>query len=77
MIQQIQPMPKLIKVTRAGGAMLGPEVDTPIMVDAEDIQSCAPAGEDDCGNTVIHFGNRSAEFVTESVNEINRLVNGN
>lgn len=70
-------MPKLIRVTRAGGAMLGPEVDTPIMVDAEGIQSCAPAGEEDCGNTVIYFRNGSTEFVVESVNVIDGLVNGN
>lgn len=70
-------MPKQIKVTRAGGAMLGPAVDTPIMVDADDIESCVPAFEEDCGNTVIHFRNGSTEFVVESVGDINRLVNGN
>jgi hypothetical protein len=70
-------MTKPIRVTRAGGAMLGLEVDTPIMVDAEDIQSCAPAGEEDCGNTVIRFRNAPTEFVTESVDEIKRLVNSN
>jgi hypothetical protein len=47
------------------------------MVDAEDIQSCAPAGEEDCGNTVIRFRNAPTEFVTESVDEIKRLVNSN
>lgn len=69
-------MPKLIQVTRAGGAMLGPEVDTTIIVDAENIQSCGPAGEEDCGNTVIRFRDGSTEFVTESLNEIKTLVNG-
>ena len=67
-------MSRLIQVTRAGGVILELEVDTPIIVDAEDIQSCAPAGEEDCGNTVICFRNGSMEFITESVNEINRLV---
>jgi hypothetical protein len=77
MVQQIQLMPRLIQVTRAGGGMLGPEDNEAIMVDAEDIASCVPAGDDDCGNTVIYLGDGSREFVVESVNDINKLVNGN
>ncbi len=57
--------------------MLGPEDNEAIMVDAEDIASCVPAGDDDCGNTVIYLGDGSREFVVESVNDINKLVNGN
>jgi hypothetical protein len=69
-------MPKLIRVTRAGGGMLGPEIDTPIMVDAENIQTCIPLGEEECGNSVIQFRDGSTEYVVETVNEINGLANG-
>jgi hypothetical protein len=73
----VQPMPKLIQVTRAGGGMLGPETDTKIMVDAESIQCCVALGEEDCGNAQIRFKDGSVEYVVETVSEINVLANGN
>ena len=70
-------MPKLIQVTRAGGSMWEPEVDTTIKVDADNIQSCVPAAEEDCGNTMIRFKDGTTEYVVETVNEINVHYIGN
>jgi len=57
--------------------MWEPEVDTTIKVDADNIQSCVPAAEEECGNTVIRFKDGTTEYVVETVNEINVHYNGN
>ena len=64
----------LITVTIAGGAFLGPEKDTPKIINKNDIVSLDSPYEDEIGNTIIVMRDGSRHYATESKSKIQKLT---
>ena len=64
----------LITVTIAGGAFLGPDKDTPKIINKNDIVSLDDPYEGEIGNTVIVMRDGSRHYVAESKNKIQKLT---
>jgi hypothetical protein len=63
----------LITVTISGGAFLGPDNDTPKVINKNDISSLDNPYEGEIGNTVIVMRDGSRHYVTESKSKIQKL----
>lgn len=64
----------LITVTIAGGAYLGPDNDTPIVINKNDIVSLADPYEDEIGNTVVVMRDGQRHYVTETKTKVQKLT---
>ncbi len=69
-------MAQLITITIAAGAHLGPESDTPILLNSDKIIRVEDSASDDLGNSVISLDDGSKLFVTETQATLQSLVNG-
>jgi hypothetical protein len=69
-------MAKIIQVTRAGGAYLGNDEDESISVNADNINVLEQVLDESVGNTKIIFNDGTSENVTESQEELRKLING-
>lgn len=64
----------LIAVTIAGGVFLGPDKDTPIVINKNDITSLADPYEDEIGKTVIVMRDGKRHYVTETKAKVQKLT---
>jgi len=71
-------MAHIITVTIAGGAYNGPEKDTKISINADKISSIKETDKEDSevGNSIITLTDKTRHNVTETREELERLING-
>ena len=69
-------MAKMITVTQVGGVYLGPENDTPRVINSDDIKSLTRPGPNQLGSTKITFKDDKFLFVTETEEELRNRING-
>lgn len=67
-------MPKMIEVTKAGGAYHEDEGDVKISVNAENINIYQPAIKDEVGRSTIIFNNGMKINVVETFDQLKRLI---
>lgn len=68
-------MVKFVTVTKAGGAMFDDENDVKVAVNADNINLCQPASEDEVGNTKIIFNDSTTMNVIETLEKLEELIN--
>jgi hypothetical protein len=68
-------MAKMVEVTKAGGACLDDENDIKVSINADNINVCEPVPEDEVGTTVVVFNDGTRLHVTETQEELRKLVN--
>lgn len=68
-------MTKLVNVTKAGGAYLEAEKDVTISINPDNITRCEPILNGEVGTTKIYFKDGATISVTESLEELEKIVN--
>lgn len=68
-------MVKMIQVTKAGAEFLPDEEDLLVSVNADNINVCRSALEDEIGNTKIVFNDGTGVFVQETQDQLIHLIN--
>ena len=64
----------LITVTIAGGAFMGPDHDTPITINKNEISSLADPYNGEIGTTVVVMKDGKRHYVTETKSKLQRLT---
>lgn len=67
-------MAKSIYVTKASGDLYN-ETDQKMLINADNIKTCRPVGEESIGNSKITFNDGTSVLVNESLDELHKIIN--
>jgi len=68
-------MVKMVEVTEAGGALFGKETDEKISINADNINIIEDTNAEDVGISTIKFNSGKTINVTESKEELEKIIN--